>query len=418
MRMNCVKQRSARQAAIRLVLILIMLSPGLLSAETSSSDSTEIVTKTLLWPDGTRYVGGVRDGKRWGKGTIFWQDGTRFVGTFANDLRNGPGTMILPDGTVYNGYFKDDALVDAPAPIPDQQVASRESSVISSDQPVDTAPTLAETDTEVSESMIVDSEFQAESDQSAEVETEITQTTEEQTYIAPPEVIEPEIIDPQLFETDQDEPQIADSSLNTEEFEAAEVDSVVTGTGTDFAFEDTEPEDIPVEVPQVEVPREADIAVVSDEEQQPFESGETTLPVDTFEDSDQEQVANPDISTGSVIELTESVRMEVESMIDLWSLAWSEQNVEEYLTHYSDEFRVPGRQSRRQWEALRRSRLTRPGSIEIKVVFENFELTEENVVQIQFNQSYRSNLFRDQTRKQLTVKMEGENWRIIEERSL
>ena len=81
------------------------------------------------------------------------------------------------------------------------------------------------------------------------------------------------------------------------------------------------------------MPREADIAVVSDEEQQPFESGETTLPVDTFEDSDQEQVANPDISTGSVIELTESVRMEVESMIDLWSLAWSEQNVEEYLTH-------------------------------------------------------------------------------------
>ena len=58
----------------------------------------EPVTKTLVWPDGTRYVGGVLDGKRSGKGTIFWQDGTRFVGQFENDMRNGPGTMILPDG--------------------------------------------------------------------------------------------------------------------------------------------------------------------------------------------------------------------------------------------------------------------------------------------------------------------------------
>ncbi|MFT4631775.1 MAG: hypothetical protein ACI8PP_002873 [Candidatus Pseudothioglobus sp.] len=72
-------------------------------------------TKTLVWPDGTRYVGAVSDGKRSGKGTIFWQDGTRFVGTFKDDLRNGPGTMILPDGTVYTGYFTDDLLVDNPA---------------------------------------------------------------------------------------------------------------------------------------------------------------------------------------------------------------------------------------------------------------------------------------------------------------
>lgn len=70
--------------------------------------------KTLVWPDGTRYVGAVSDGKRSGKGTIFWKDGTRFVGSFKDDLRNGPGTMILPDGTVYTGYFTNDLLVDKP----------------------------------------------------------------------------------------------------------------------------------------------------------------------------------------------------------------------------------------------------------------------------------------------------------------
>ena len=83
-----------------------------------AADSAEDpVTKTLVWPDGTRYVGGVVEGKRSGKGTIFWQDGTRFVGQFENDMRNGPGTMILPDGTVYTGFFRDDELVDTESTI-------------------------------------------------------------------------------------------------------------------------------------------------------------------------------------------------------------------------------------------------------------------------------------------------------------
>tara|TARA_B100000029_G_C17489765_1_gene928656 strand:+ start:422 stop:1363 length:942 start_codon:yes stop_codon:yes gene_type:complete len=72
----------------------------------------EPATKTLVWSDGTRYVGEVIDGKRSGKGTIFWQDGTRFVGEFQNDMRNGPGTMIMPDGEVYSGIFKDGELID------------------------------------------------------------------------------------------------------------------------------------------------------------------------------------------------------------------------------------------------------------------------------------------------------------------
>ena len=100
------------------VLIVMMLVPPLhAQAADESTANEENNTKTLVWPDGTRYVGGVKDGKRSGKGTIFWQDGTRFVGTFENDMRNGPGTMILPDDTVYNGYFENDTLVDAPATI-------------------------------------------------------------------------------------------------------------------------------------------------------------------------------------------------------------------------------------------------------------------------------------------------------------
>lgn len=113
------------------LLLVVSLALDATAAE-PAGDAPE--KKTLVWPDGTRYVGGVEDGKRSGKGTIFWQDGTRFVGTFRNDMRDGPGTMILPDGTVYNGFFREDKLIEAPAepaaPVSDVEIAEAEAAMM------------------------------------------------------------------------------------------------------------------------------------------------------------------------------------------------------------------------------------------------------------------------------------------------
>ena len=111
-----------RNARHLIFIIFILSVPAF--AEEQPLAASEPATKTLMWPDGTRYVGGVVDGKRTGKGTIFWQDGTRFVGNFKNDGRNGPGTMILPDGTVYNGIFKNDELVSTTTAAEIQTIAS------------------------------------------------------------------------------------------------------------------------------------------------------------------------------------------------------------------------------------------------------------------------------------------------------
>ena len=103
-------------------LIFFFLLMSFLNNEFALASKAEAVAeaeiKTLIWPDGTRYVGGFENGKRSGRGTIFWQEGSRFIGYFENDKRNGPGTMILPDGTVYRGYFKDDKLVYTETSIP------------------------------------------------------------------------------------------------------------------------------------------------------------------------------------------------------------------------------------------------------------------------------------------------------------
>jgi hypothetical protein len=101
---------------VLLLTTCLFMAAATTAAESPPDAGPDSSTRTLVWPDGTRYVGGVSDGKRDGKGTIFWQDGTRFVGHFTNDLRNGPGTMVLANGTVYTGYFTDDVLVENPLP--------------------------------------------------------------------------------------------------------------------------------------------------------------------------------------------------------------------------------------------------------------------------------------------------------------
>jgi hypothetical protein len=240
------------------VMLALSLALPLYAGDSDAGDSADAdAIKTLIWPDGTRYVGGVEDGKRSGKGTIFWQDGSRFVGTFKNDMRNGPGSMILHDGTVYNGYFKDDRLVEPPAGAP---------------QPLPA------------------------------------------THATPP--------------------------------------------------------------PQLRIPGE--------------------LPV---------------------TEITKEVKEQLVATIDLWAAAWSEKNVVQYLAYYSQDFDVPGRQSRNTWEALRRSRLMRPGYIRLKVTYQRFRIVAPNVAEVSFKQTYQSNLYSDETAKTLTLRKEGHDWKIIKERS-
>ena len=282
----------------QLFFVLLLISQLSLAEETlksAESSVDESSVTTLLWPDGTRYVGGVKEGKRSGKGTIFWQDGTRFVGTFVNDKRNGPGTMILPDGTVYNGYFEDDTLVE------------RSESVAQSEP---TAPVA---------------EISAADLAAAQPATE--------TVVAPTT------------------PPVADQATEAPISSAA------------------------VAEPQTDV--------------------------------DQAPAT-----------LTPAMREEVQAAIDLWASAWSDQNVEQYLSAYAADFDVPGRQSRRQWEGLRRSRLTRPSRIEVSLSYDLFELLPDSQVQVDFTQIYDSNLFSDKTRKRLLLKKEDEQWKIASEQSL
>lgn len=309
------------KSIILLVTTLLFHAP--LSAAPEPVASEEQVTRTLVWPDGTRYVGGVVDGKRTGKGTIFWQDGTRFVGQFSNDMRNGPGTMILPDGTVYTGFFKNDVLVDTESTI----AASNASSASTMDEE-ETRAALGDTNLPM------------------EADSLVTNAPAEVAQVDENDLIEPEVVKPEIKPESEPSPQAT-----------AETKSASTASA----------------------------------ESNPFDA--------------------------DVTQVTETAKAELIETLDLWAAAWEDQNVVQYLENYSTDFAVPGRQSRRTWEALRRTRLARPKYINVGIVYQRFEFVETNVIDVFFRQTYRSDSYSDLTDKVVRMKREDNRWKILLERS-
>ena len=57
-------------------------------------------------PDGLKYVGGYKDGKKNGQGTGTWFDGSEYVGEYKNGYEHGQGTLTIHDGGKYEGEWK------------------------------------------------------------------------------------------------------------------------------------------------------------------------------------------------------------------------------------------------------------------------------------------------------------------------
>ena len=59
----------------------------------------------ITYPDGTRYEGEIRDGKKHGQGTFTFGNGDKYAGEFVSDMRHGQGTYYYAAGDRYVGQF-------------------------------------------------------------------------------------------------------------------------------------------------------------------------------------------------------------------------------------------------------------------------------------------------------------------------
>ncbi len=101
-----------------------------------------------------------------------------------------------------------------------------------------------------------------------------------------------------------------------------------------------------------------------------------------------------------------------------WSGAWSAQDVDAYLGWYAQDFEPPNGLDRRAWEAVRRERLRRPQWVQVRIGEVEIVANDGRTARVRFVQDYRSDRYRDRTRKELRLIRTADGWRIQAERSL
>ena len=60
---------------------------------------------TITYPNGRKYVGGWKDGKKDGQGTKTWSNGDKYVGEYKNGEYHGLETFTWSDGHKYEDSF-------------------------------------------------------------------------------------------------------------------------------------------------------------------------------------------------------------------------------------------------------------------------------------------------------------------------
>ncbi|WP_178131190.1 serine/threonine-protein kinase [Reyranella sp. CPCC 100927] len=66
--------------------------------------------RSFTYPDGSRYVGTLSNGKRNGQGTYTYANGDRYVGAWQNDDMHGQGVYTFADGGRYTGEWRNDKM--------------------------------------------------------------------------------------------------------------------------------------------------------------------------------------------------------------------------------------------------------------------------------------------------------------------
>jgi tetratricopeptide (TPR) repeat protein len=111
-----------------------------------------------------------------------------------------------------------------------------------------------------------------------------------------------------------------------------------------------------------------------------------------------------------------STSTEVLDAINAWAKAWSARNVNAYLASYSRDFKAPGGESRAEWEASRRQRVSGPRSISVAIDAPRIAVAGDTATAT-FRQRYRSDVIKGSTTTKTLVftRVDG-RWLIQQER--
>ena len=112
-----------------------------------------------------------------------------------------------------------------------------------------------------------------------------------------------------------------------------------------------------------------------------------------------------------------AIQRDVSRAMFQWAEYWSRQDVEGYLSSYSDSFEPDGGMTLSQWRSQRRDRLTRPSRISVVLSDMHVDVLGEGHARVRASQSYEANHFSSVTHKEFYLRRDGERWLITSERA-
>jgi hypothetical protein len=110
-----------------------------------------------------------------------------------------------------------------------------------------------------------------------------------------------------------------------------------------------------------------------------------------------------------------SIKDEVITALQGWAAAWSAQDVDLYLSFYDKRFIPENGTDRQIWANQRQVRLLKPRWIEVRLSNFLFQLQSKNQAEVQVTQNYRSNSFRDKSKKRFLLTRSDDGWQILNE---
>ena len=110
----------------------------------------------------------------------------------------------------------------------------------------------------------------------------------------------------------------------------------------------------------------------------------------------------------------ESINEKIFAMIDNWKNAWMSQNFNQYIGHYSDNFKNNKGMDLEKWMEFRKPRIINKPSINIKL--ENLEISKnKNLFNVSFIQIYQSGNINSTTKKTLVIELIDDQLKIVNE---
>jgi len=110
----------------------------------------------------------------------------------------------------------------------------------------------------------------------------------------------------------------------------------------------------------------------------------------------------------------EDINEKIFVMIDDWKNAWMSQNFDQYIGHYSDNFKNNKGMDLEKWKQFRKPRIVNKPSINIKL--ENIEISKnKNLFSVSFIQIYQSGDIDSTTKKTLLIELVDNHLKIVNE---